>query len=83
MAKSAIIQTKPLNIEVDIFSNKSALILFWLLIHHQEAKERGFAVNELSRQIELSVGLVHRVIKQLEFHGLIVAKGLRTGKIFF
>lgn len=83
MAKSAIIPKKPLSLEVDIFSNKSSLVLFWLLIHHQDARANGFSINDLNRQTDLSVGLVYKIIRQLEYNGLVASKGLRTKKVFF
>lgn len=69
--------------EVDIFSNKSSLILFWLLVQSQLASSEGFSVNRLAREVGLSVGLVHRIVRQLEYEGIIVSKGLRTKKKFF
>jgi hypothetical protein len=83
MAKSSILPTKHTDIEIDIFSNKSSMILFWLLIQHKRAKTSGFSINELSRQTSLSLGLVHKVVKQLEYNGIIVSKGFRTSKVFY
>lgn len=83
MAKVAVLPKNPIGTEVDVFSNKSSLILFWLLVHHKRLKEDGFSLNELSRIAGLSIGLVHKVVLQLEYNGIIVAKGLRTNKKFY
>ena len=83
MARSSIIPILVPEIEIDIFSNKSALILFWLLANHNQVKNEGFSINELSREAEVSIGLVHKVIKQLEYKGIIISKGFRTNKRFY
>lgn len=83
MAKMSVLPKKPIGTEVDVFSNKSSIILFWLLVHHKGAKDHGFSINELSRVTGLSVGLVHKVVLQLEYNGIVIAKGLRTNKKFF
>lgn len=83
MAKLAILPNSPLGVEIDVFSNKSSIILFWLLVNHKQLKDKGFSINELSRVTGLSIGLVHKVVRQLEYNGIIVAKGLRTNKKFF
>ena len=83
MAKTAILPLKEVNIEIDIYSNKSSLLLFWLLAQHEHMKKEGFSVNEAAREAGISVGLAHKVIRQLEYNGLVVAKGLRTSKKFF
>lgn len=83
MAKSAVLPNNPIGAEVDVFSNKSSIILFWLLVNHKHLKEDGFSINELSRVTGLSIGLVHKVVRQLEYNGIIVVKGLRTNKKFY
>lgn len=83
MAKPAILPLKNTNIEIDIFSNKSALVLFWLMTHSTFYQKEGFSVNEIARHINVSLGQVHKVIKQLEFVGIIESKGLRTNKKFY
>lgn len=83
MARSAILPLRGTNIEMDIYSNKSSLLLFWLLARHDQMKRDGFSINECAREIDISVGLVHKVVKQLEYNGMIIAKGLRTRKRFF
>lgn len=71
------------DLKIDIFSNKSSLILFWLLANHEQVKGAGFSVNELGRVTGISVGLVHKVVKQLEYEGIIISKGMRTSKRFY
>lgn len=83
MAKPAILPNSPFGLEIDVFSNKSSIILFWLLVNHRQLKADGFSINELSRVVGVSIGLVHKVVRQLEYNGIIVAKGLRTNKKFF
>lgn len=83
MAKHAIVPIGTQQLEIDIYSNKSSLILFWLLAHHHQSQKEGFSINELARVSDVSIGQVHKVIKQLEFEGLVKAKGLRTNKIFY
>lgn len=83
MARSAILPIKGFDTEMDIYSNKSSLLLFWLLAQHDQMKSDGFSVNECAREIDISVGLAHKVVKQLVFNGMISAKGLRTSKKFY
>ena len=58
-------------------------MLFWILVNHSKAKNDGFSINELGRETGLSVGQVHKVIKQLEYNGIVISKGLRTNKKFY
>lgn len=83
MARNAILPLRGIDIEIDIYSNKSALFLFWLLALQGRMMKEGFSINESAREIDISVGLVHKVVRQLEFNGMIITKGLRTGKKFF
>lgn len=83
MARSRVLPIKNLEIEVDVYSNKSSMLLFWLLAQADLMQNEGFSVNEAAREIGTSVGLVHKIVKQLEFDGLIMSKGLRTNKKFY
>lgn len=83
MARSAILPIRGLDTEIDIFSNKSSLILFWLLAYHDQIKKDGFSINEIGRITGTSLGLVHKVVKQLEYIGIITSQGLRTNKRFY
>lgn len=82
MARSTVLPIRHIDTEVDIFSNKSSLILFWLLTYQEMAKRDGFSINELARNTGTSLGLVYKVIRQLEYIGIITSKGLRTNKKF-
>lgn len=82
-AKTAILPLKEVDIEIDIYSNKSSLLLFWLLAKHEQMKKEGFSVNEAAREVGICVGLAHKVIRHLEFNGHVVTKGFRTTKKFF
>lgn len=83
MAKTAILPAKGMNTEIDIYSNKSSLILFWLLACRGQIQKDGFSINELSRVTGTSIGLVYKVIKQLEYIGIVISTGLRTNKKFY
>ncbi|MFN3455341.1 MAG: hypothetical protein ACK41T_10315 [Pseudobdellovibrio sp.] len=83
VAKFAVLSKNPIGTEIDVFSNKSSIVLFWLLMNHKRIKEDGFSINELKRITGLSIGLVHKVVQQLEYTGIVVAKGLRTNKKFY
>lgn len=83
MARAAVLPIKTLGTEVSVFSDKASLIVFWLLSNHDLAHKEGFSVNELSRTTDTSIGLAHKVIKQLEYDGIISAKGFRTNKKFY
>lgn len=83
MARAAILPLRGMDTEIDIYSNKSSLILFWLLAYHDQIQKNGFSVNEMARLTGTSIGLVHKVVKQLEYIGIIVSKGLRTNKKFY
>lgn len=83
MAKTAIIPINKVSIEIDIYSNKSSLLLFWLLAQHGQMRKDGFSINEASRETGISVGLAHRITRQLEYHGIVISRGMRTSKKFF
>ncbi|MDP1835646.1 MAG: hypothetical protein Q8K75_06910 [Chlamydiales bacterium] len=68
--------------EANIYADKSALILSWLLTLEQERRD-GFSVREVSKEVGVSVGLVQRVFSLLVSNGLMQTKGLRTAKKFF
>lgn len=82
MARTAILPIRGMDTEIDIYSNKSSLILFWLLTNNKKEMD-GFSVNELARVTGTSAGLAHKVVKQLEYIGIIISKGLRTNKKFY
>ena len=68
-------------IEVNIYANKSVLILDWLL--RIGVDQERFSLREVSQDLGVSTGLVQRVFKTLILKGLLQAEGLRTAKKFF
>ena len=68
-------------IEPNIFANKSSLVLEWLLIFSEEHKR--FSIREIAQTLNISIGLVHKVIKVLIFYGGVAEKGENTAKIFY
>lgn len=67
--------------EGNIYADKSALILDWLLI--KGVKKQGFSLREVSKETGVSVGLVQRVFEILVLKGFLQTKGMRTAKRFF
>ena len=67
--------------ESNIYADKSALILDWLL--REGIKRKGFSLREVAKEIEVSVGLVQRVFSILVLKGLLQTEGIRTAKKFF
>lgn len=60
----------------NIFANRSGLILHELLAQPPEE----FRVRDLARRLELSHGLVQRVVSELVNSGIIASEGIRTAK---
>jgi len=67
--------------EGNIYADRSALILDWLL--REGIKRQGFSLREVAKKIEVSVGLVQRVFGILILKGLLQTEGIRTAKKFF
>lgn len=67
--------------EGNIYADKSALILDWLL--REGVKKQGFSLREVAKEIGVSVGLVQRVFGILVLKGLLQTEGIRTAKKFF
>ncbi|MCM2321805.1 MAG: hypothetical protein NDJ90_00920 [Oligoflexia bacterium] len=67
---------------VDPFSKKGALALFWLLARRPAASEGGFSVNQAARELGIMPFTVHRVVRTLEYDGIIRAQGIATKKRF-
>src|ERR1700679_1216757 len=67
--------------EGNIYADRSALILDWLL--REGIKGQGFSLREVAKEIEVSVGLVQRVFSILVLKGLLQTEGIRTAKKFF
>ena len=65
----------------NIYADRSALILDWLL--RKGVKKQGFSLREAAKEIEVSIGLVHRVFSVLVWKGILQTEGIRTAKKFF
>ncbi|MBI5274329.1 MAG: hypothetical protein HY860_04660 [Chlamydiales bacterium] len=68
-------------LEGNIYADRSALILDWLL--REGIKRQGFSLREVAKEIEVSVGLVQRVFSILVLKGFLQTEGIRTAKKFF
>ncbi len=66
--------------EVNIYADRSALILDWLL--REGIKRQEFSLREIAKEIEVSVGLVQRVFSVLVLKGILQTEGIRTAKKF-
>ncbi len=76
-----LVSSNELPTEGNIYADKSALILEWLL--RKGVKRQGFSLREAAKEIGVSVGLVQRVFEILVLKGLLQTKGMRTAKRFF
>lgn len=66
--------------ESNIYADRSALILDWLL--REGAKRDSFSLRETAKEIGVSVGLIQRVFAVLASKGFIQTEGVRTAKRF-
>ncbi|MBS0625510.1 MAG: hypothetical protein JSS32_05620 [Verrucomicrobia bacterium] len=66
--------------EANIYADKSALILDWLL--RIGVEKESFSLREVVKETGVSLGLVQRVFNALILKGLLQAQGLRTAKKF-
>jgi len=67
--------------ESNIYADKSALILDWLL--REGVSGKGFSLREVARECGVSIGLVQRIFNILAVKGLLQVEGVRTAKRFF
>lgn len=67
--------------EENIYANKSSLVLDWLLINGV-AKD-NFAIRDVVKERDVSLGLVQRVFGVLVFNGILQTRGVRTAKKFY
>ena len=65
----------------NIYADKSALILDWLLRDGMD--KGGFSLREVAKDIDVSPGLVQRVFGVLVLKGFLQTEGVRTAKKFF
>lgn len=66
--------------EGNIYSDKSALILDWLLRNGVKIQE--FSLRNVAKETGVSLGLVQRVFEILVLGGILQTKGVRTAKKF-
>lgn len=67
--------------EGNIYSDKSAMVLDWLL--REGIKNLELSVRNVSKETKVSLGSVQRVFGTLVLKGILQAEGIRTSKKFF
>ncbi len=67
--------------ESNIYADKSALILDWLL--RVGIDKKGFSLREAAKETGVSLGLVQKVFEVLIFKGVLKTEGVRTAKRFY
>ncbi len=70
--------TAPL--ESNIYADKSALVLDWLL--RVAIGKTEFSLREVAKETGVSIGLVQKVLGALAFKGILQTEGVRTAKKF-
>lgn len=75
-----LIGSRPSMLEGNVYANKSALVLAWILI--EGIGRDFFSIQEVARELQISVGLVQKVFKMLVMKGYLKTEGLRTAKKF-
>lgn len=68
-------------VEGNIYSDKSAVVLDWLL--REGIKSRELSVRNVSKEAGVSLGSVQRVFGTLVLKGILQTEGIRTAKKFF
>ena len=68
------------DVKIDIFADKSSLILEWILF--EGLRRENFSIREVQREISVSIGLIQKVFQALVYEGFIESKGIRTSKKF-
>lgn len=67
--------------EINIFADKSSLVLGWLLI--EGIGKKNISLREATRKTGVSVGLVQKIFHYLVVHGYMKTIGFGTSKSFF
>ncbi len=67
--------------EWNIYSDKSAVVLDWLM--RGGIKSRELSVRNVSKEAGVSLGSVQRVFETLVLKGILQVEGIRTAKKFF
>lgn len=68
-------------VEGNIYSDKSAMVLDWLL--REGIKSQELSVRNVSKEAGISLGSVQRVFETLVLKGILQVEGIRTAKKFF
>ncbi len=68
-------------VEGNIYSDKSAVVLDWLL--REGIKNRELSVRNVSKEAGVGLGSVQRVFEILVLKGILHVEGVRTAKKFF
>jgi Transcriptional regulator, AbiEi antitoxin, Type IV TA system len=68
-------------VEGNIYSDKSSLILDWLLL--EGFKNEDLSLRNVTKETGVSIGLVQRVFEVLVLKGILQTEGVRTAKKFF
>lgn len=68
-------------VEWNVYSDKSAVVLDWLL--REGIKSRELSVRNVSKEARVSLGSVQRVFETLVLKGILQVEGIRTAKKFF
>lgn len=76
-----LIGTNEKPVEGNIYSDKSALILDWLL--REGIKSQDLSLRNVTKETGVSLGLVQRVFEVLVLKGILQTEGVRTAKKFF
>lgn len=76
-----LIGTNEKPVEGNIYSDKSALILDWLL--REGIKSQDLSLRNVTKETGVSLGLVQRVFEVLVLKGILQTEGIRTAKKFF
>ena len=66
--------------EGNVYADKSALVLDWLL--RERATRECFSLREVVKEVGVSLGLVQRVFNILVLKGFLHVEGVRTAKSF-
>lgn len=67
-------------VEGNVYSNKSAMVLDWLL--REGVKGQELSVRNVAKEAGVSIGSVQRVFGILVLKGILQAEGIRTAKKF-
>lgn len=75
-----LLGSKEPSIEINLYADKSALILYWLLTEGIE--KECFSLRELAKEVKVSLGQVQKVLGALVLKGFLRTEGIRTAKKF-